>query len=202
MNLGGQLLYALAWVSFGALHSLLAHPPIRRRMEAMCGSATRLTYNVIATVHIAGVLLLGRVVVPAGDFALPGWARAGLWIMAAAGALVLAAGLREYDLSRFGGTHQLRHGTAAEPEPDAGGEPLVTRGLHRYVRHPLYSGGMLLLWGLAQSPLGVATAAWGTLYFLIGTWFEERKLLTVHGAAYRDYRRHVPAFIPWRGRAI
>jgi len=198
--LGGQALYALAWLSFGALHSLLAHPPVRRRLEGLCGAATRLVYNVIATIHIAAVLGIGLTVVTSQPFPLPGWAAASLWLLAAAGAAVLVLGLREYDLGRFAGTWQLRHGEPLDRAETA--EPLVTRGLHRYVRHPLYSGGMLLLWGLAQSPFGVATAVWGTLYFLIGTWFEERKLLAQHGAAYRAYRRRVPAFVPWKGRAI
>ncbi len=199
-TLGGQVLYALAWLSFGGLHSLLAHPSVRRRLESLCGAAARLVYNSVATVHIAVVLALGHWVVTTEPFPPPGWARAALWAMAAAGAAVLLLGLREYDLGRFAGTWQLRNRESLESAERA--EPLVTRGLHRYVRHPLYSGGMLLLWGLAQSPFGLATACWGTLYFLIGTWFEERKLVAQHGAAYRDYRRRVPAFVPWKGRAI
>ena len=39
-----------------------------------------------------------------------------------------------------------------------------------------------------------------TLYFLIGSRLEERKLLVYHGERYREYRRFVPALIPlpWR----
>jgi protein-S-isoprenylcysteine O-methyltransferase Ste14 len=199
-----QALYGLAWISFGAGHSILALHGVRRRVQRRVGGAERLVYNVIATIHIAAVFGVGFWLLgDASDFDVPAWMSWGQTALAGAGLLVLAVGLRQYDLGRFGGGHQLRHGPdTLEPEdPERAPESLVTDGLHRYVRHPLYSGGMALLWGLAQSPLGLATAAWGTIYFLIGTWAEERKLLRVHGAAYRAYRRRVPAFIPWKGRA-
>jgi protein-S-isoprenylcysteine O-methyltransferase Ste14 len=35
-----------------------------------------------------------------------------------------------------------------------------------------------------------------TLYFAIGSWFEERKLIAIHGDAYRRYRDKVPALLP------
>ena len=62
---------------------------------------------------------------------------------------------------------------------------MATRGLHRYVRHPLYSALFLCLWGLVQDPLSLATALWGSLYTLIGTYFEERKLISLYGEAYQ-----------------
>jgi protein-S-isoprenylcysteine O-methyltransferase Ste14 len=201
MTLWGQFGYALAWISFGLLHSLLAHPPVNRAMARVFGAGTRLVYNLIATLHIVAVLLVGLWLLGgSGDFALPFWLKGAMWAMALGGVVLALAGLREYDGSRFLGTWQLRHGVGAnEDEPD---EPLVTAGLHAYVRHPLYTAAFLLLWGLAQSPLGLATAVWGSLYLLIGTWFEERKLLRRYEADYRAYRARVPAFIPWKGRAI
>ena len=71
-----------------------------------------------------------------------------------------------------------------------------TDGLHARMRHPLYTAGLLILWGLASSEAGLATAVWGTLYFLIGARCEERRLITLFGDAYRDYRQRVPAFLP------
>ena len=60
----------------------------------------------------------------------------------------------------------------------------------------------LVLIGRISSELDIATAFWACLYLAIGTYFEERKLLRLYGKAYEDYRRDVPAIIPWRGRAI
>jgi len=189
-------LYGLLWLSFGLGHSLLAHPPVRRRIAARVGPAERLTYNAIAGVHIAVVLGLGWALDDGGAWDLPIWLRLVQGALALAGVAVLVAGMRGYDAGRFLGTWQLRHGVG--PEGDDDSEGLATGGLHRYVRHPLYSGAMALLWGLAQSDFGLATAIWGTLYFWIGSRFEERKLLRRFGAAYATYRARVPAFVPWK----
>ena len=107
---------------------------------------------------------------------------------------VLLYSARFYDLGRLGGLTQLRH--PHQPED----EELRQDGPHAWVRHPLYAGAFLILWGAALSPLGLTTACWGSLYLLIGTWCEERRLLRRYGEPYRAYQRRVPAFLPWRGR--
>ncbi len=99
-----------------------------------------------------------------------------------------------YDRGRFVGTTQLR---VPDMVPD---EDLRIDGLHRYVRHPLYSGLFLVLWGHAQTEFALATALWGSLYLVIGTGFEERRLIARYGQAYTAYRARVPAYLPWRGR--
>jgi len=113
-------------------------------------------------------------------------------IVTVAGIAVLAVALLGYDRQRFLGLTQLK-------APDAPvDEALRVDGLHRFVRHPLYSGLFLVLWGHAQTEFALATAVWGSLYLLIGTIFEERRLVALYGEAYIAYRARVPAFIPWR----
>ena len=192
-----QLFYALAWASFGLVHSLLARGSGAALLRRVFGAAERLAYNAIAAVHLLAVLLIGHWVL--GDqpsFASPEWLAWLQWCGLAFGLLVGLRALGSYDLGLFAGTKQLR-GEAADED-----EPLATRGLHRYVRHPLYSALFLCLWGLVHDPLSLATALWGSLYTLIGTYFEERKLISLYGEAYRTYRHRVPAFFPWKGRAI
>lgn len=192
-----QLFYALAWASFGLVHSLLARGSGAALLRRVFGAAERLAYNGIAAVHLLAILLIGHWVL--GDqpsFTRPEWLAWLQWYGLAFGLLVGLRALGSYDLGLFAGTKQLRG------EVTDGDEPLATRGLHRYVRHPLYSALFLCLWGLADDPLSLATAIWGSLYTLIGTYFEERKLLALYGQAYADYRSRVPAFFPWKGRAI
>jgi len=185
-----HLIYALLWASFGLGHSVLANAGVKRRM-AMLGRGYRLAYNAVATVHIsvvfgAGIILLGD----APRFGLPVSVSALLFGLAGLGTVLMMWSARYYDMSRLAGTRQLR-------EPDAPeDEPLRLDGPHRYVRHPFYACGLLIVWGLAQSPFGVATALWASAYFVIGAAAEERRLLRLYGEAYETYRRRIPGFIP------
>lgn len=77
---------------------------------------------------------------------------------------------------------------------------LVTDGLYRYVRHPMYSA--FFLWALAQALLlpnwfaGLAGfVGFGTLFFFrVGQ--EERLMLETFGEQYRDYMRRTARIIP------
>ena len=192
-----HFMYALAWASFGLLHSILARGGGAALLRRTFGAGDRLTYNGIATLHLLAILLIGQILL--GDeasFARPEWLAWLQWCGLAFGLLVGLRALSSYDLGLLAGTKQLR-GEATD-----GYEPLATRGLHRYVRHPLYSALFLCLWGLVYDPLSLATALWGSLYTLIGTYFEERKLISLYGEDYEAYRRRVPAFVPWRGQAV
>lgn len=197
----GHALYALAWASFGLGHSLLARLAVQRRLKPLFGPWYRLSYNLVAVLHFALVLAVGRWAVGIGGaFDWPAWVHALMWAVHAAGWVVLLVAARWYDMGRFLGLTQIRNASRGPDEPDD--EPLHIDGPHRYIRHPLYAGAYLILWGAAQSPLGLATAVWGSLYLAVGTWFEERKLLALYGQAYADYRHQVPALIPWRGRRV
>jgi protein-S-isoprenylcysteine O-methyltransferase Ste14 len=74
----------------------------------------------------------------------------------------------------------------------------ATPALYRVVRHPLYVGWFFACWmtptmTLAHLHFAVATTA----YILIAIQFEERDLVTEHGAAYKSYRRSVPMLVPF-----
>ena len=186
-----HVLYGLAWASFGVAHSLLAAPWAKRTLGPVLGPYYRLAYNGLAVIHVGLVVLLGLFLFNRETFAVPAVALWLLYVLQALGAIVLVVGLRAYDLGRFGGMRQVRSHHAGRDEPED--EPLRIDGPHRYVRHPLYTGALLLLWGGASSDFGLATAVWATLYLWVGTVLEERALLRLYGQAYADYRSRVPA---------
>lgn len=188
-----HLAYALAWAFFALGHSGLATPTGRAWLERRFGRRARLAYNAVALAQFALVAWVGAALL--GDrpaFALPGWAKALALAVHLSGWVILLGSARFYDLGRLAGTAQAR-GESAD-------EGLRLDGPHAWVRHPLYAGGYLILWGAAVAPLGLATAVWGSLYLALGTWLEERKLRTLYGPAYAQYCRRVPALVPWKGR--
>lgn len=72
-------------------------------------------------------------------------------------------------------------------------------GMHRWVRHPLYSGtflfliGVVLYWPLYSNAVGVFILI---AYTVGGTLLEEKKLLLEYGNEYRIYKKRVPMLFP------
>jgi protein-S-isoprenylcysteine O-methyltransferase Ste14 len=89
------------------------------------------------------------------------------------------------------------HGT---PAPAAPAEHLVTGGLYRHVRNPMYLAVVAAITGQAlalNQPvlLGYAAAVWVTVA-AFARWYEEPALARQFGAQYEAYRRGVPAWRP------
>jgi protein-S-isoprenylcysteine O-methyltransferase Ste14 len=86
-----------------------------------------------------------------------------------------------------------------------GQNELITAGPFAYVRHPLYSNLILTL-----PPLLIIWFAdllffipWIIIIFVshFVVSIEEKGLVDVFGKAYEEYRKNVPALIPYRGAA-
>jgi len=78
-----------------------------------------------------------------------------------------------------------------------GAPRLVVRGLYRWVRHPLYTAGLVFLWFTPIMAVNLLALYVGfSLYLVIGAYFEERKLLREFGADYAEYQQRTPMLIP------
>jgi protein-S-isoprenylcysteine O-methyltransferase Ste14 len=77
--------------------------------------------------------------------------------------------------------------------------PLAVCGAYRWVRHPLYTSSLLLIWSQPDLTYDriLFNVTW-TLWIIVGTVLEERDLLANFGEAYVAYKRKVPMLIPWR----
>lgn len=74
---------------------------------------------------------------------------------------------------------------------------LMTAGLYRYSRHPIYFFSLVFLWLIPLMTWNLLAFAIGvTVYTLIGSRFEERKLAREFGQAYIDYCKVTPWIIP------
>jgi protein-S-isoprenylcysteine O-methyltransferase Ste14 len=178
-------------ILFAVIHSVLASRVCKAGWYAMGVSprAYRLIYVGIGLLTTA--LWLGFVsLLPDRPLYALDWPwRAGLHAVQALGLWVFLASLRPIDVPAFLGLRSFREGE----------EPFIERGIYRHLRHPMYAGIMLIMFASPAQSLGslnlfLAIAA----YFVIGSRFEERRMLAAH-PGYADYRARVPAFLPGRG---
>lgn len=88
-------------------------------------------------------------------------------------------------------------GTLAPWDPP---RKLVVRGPYRYVRNPMISGVMLILFGEALLLLSRAHMMWALTFLAINAvyipLFEEPQLAARFGNDYEEYRRNVPRLVP------
>jgi protein-S-isoprenylcysteine O-methyltransferase Ste14 len=196
---GSLVLLALLWLSYFLIHSWLASVGLKYRVANHYPHLTpwyRLIFNAQAVVLL--IPPLGYM------WHLPGellWEWRGLTAWIAYGLTLLALGafvwsLRFYDSGEFLGLRQLRlriHDIEDQ-------ELFHISPLHRYVRHPWYALGLIMVWTQEMDPARLLSAMLITLYFIIGSRIEEEKLLIYHGDVYREYRQQVPGLIPrpWR----
>ena len=115
------------------------------------------------------------------------------------GLAVLAVGLALFasSLRRFATEGE---GTLAPWDPP---RRLVVRGPYRYVRNPMISGVVFVLFGEALVLLSRPHLWWALTFLALNAIYipllEEPMLERRFGESYREYRRHVRRFVP-RGR--
>ncbi len=179
---------------WGILHSILASQGIKTWLRRGFGEDVmrfyRFGYNLFSALSFLPVLWLAAMLPDRDLYRIsPPWL-----YLTLAGQLLAAAflmiGLLQTDPLSFIGLRQLIEG---EERP----APLVVRGLYRWVRHPLYTAGLLFIWLTPVMTLNLLTlCAAATIYIMVGAYFEERKLLREYGAAYAEYQASTPMLIP------
>jgi protein-S-isoprenylcysteine O-methyltransferase Ste14 len=188
-------LILLAVLAYGLLHSTLASLTIKAHTRQWIGPSTdrwfRLAYNLIAIFTLLPILFLPILLIDKEIYTIPyPWVLLTLSIQVLA-VVVLIAGVRQTGISSFIGLRQLML-----PE-DTSPPRLVTDGLYRYVRHPLYTAGLVFIWLLPILTWNLLALNLGlTAYIFIGAYFEERKLLLEFGESYTEYRNRTPMLIP------
>ncbi len=77
---------------------------------------------------------------------------------------------------------------------------LVSTGLFRYIRHPMYTSLLCLIWGLylrQPQSLLLVVAVFGSLSCIAAALIEERENLEFFGDSYREYMHSTRRFIPF-----
>jgi protein-S-isoprenylcysteine O-methyltransferase Ste14 len=195
----------LTLMAFGVVHSVLASHDVKLLAQRLLGrnvaTATyRLLYNVLAFITLLPALLLVFRLPDRELYRFPApWDSIALGLQVLAGVGLLYS-VYQLDAWFFLGVRQLgeppqlgvRYSIDATSTPQ-----LVTNGLHRFVRHPLYTTSLIVLYLASPMSLNWLAFAIGcNVYFFAGSIFEERKLVREFGAAYRFYQQRVPRLLP------
>ncbi len=189
----------MLWILFaiiiwGLVHSLMASNGAKALAQKWLGARLarfyRLFFNLFAGITLLPILGL-VILIPDKAIYAPGLPWSALMVLGEILAIIgLAVGLFQTNAWEFLGVQQLWH---AE-----GSSHLTTSGLYRYIRHPLYSAGLLFIWLLPRMTVNLLVVNLGlTAYILIGAYFEEKKLRQEFGQEYADYAAVTPMLIPF-----
>jgi protein-S-isoprenylcysteine O-methyltransferase Ste14 len=109
--------------------------------------------------------------------------------------LIVFGGLK-YDLLQFLGIRQIKSGESPSTLSPSG--DIDTTGILKLTRHPWYLAAIIFIWiinrELSVSNLILNTVL--TIYLVIGTILEEKKLIYELGDRYRSYTEKVSMLFP------
>jgi protein-S-isoprenylcysteine O-methyltransferase Ste14 len=190
---------ALLWTLWAVLHSLLISRSVTSRLQKKLGAYAayyRIVYNIFSLLTLIFVMGYQLRLEEKIIFAWPWpWNLVKIFMYLVA-FLLFYGGSRAYDMDFVIGIKQLQ-GRSEHALPKTA--EFKTSGILQHVRHPWYTAAILTVWAFGPiSDVSLVSKIILTVYIIIGTILEERKLINEFGAPYLDYRKRVPQFIPWK----
>jgi protein-S-isoprenylcysteine O-methyltransferase Ste14 len=186
---GPALIDTALFTVFALHHSMLARPDVKRRViRHVPAPLERSTFTWVASLLLL-IVCAGWRPVAGLVYSLPSvWRLVGYAAQAAGLALTIqaTAELDALDLAGVRPVLDARRGSAVPAHV-----PLNTKGLYSVVRHPLYFGWVLFVFGIPDmTGTRAVFALVSTLYLVLAVPFEERSLIRIFGADYSAYQRH------------
>jgi len=184
----------VSWIIYFTLHSIFALTAVKHIFYSfgLRQQTYRLIYNLFAILLLIPILIISSrtnsnyLFDPTSLFKFLGL------VLATWGIIIVKIAFKSYDTKAFLGLGNLDEENK-----------FSTDGLLKSVRHPLYSGSILIIVGYLLFDPKITTlisVSMMIIYFIIGIRFEERKLIKTFGGEYQDYKRKTPMLIPrfWR----
>ena len=195
----GLLFIIIATVVYAGVHSLLASLGIKSWVRQRYGPGIekwyRLAYNIFAVISGLPILALLYLLPDQSLYQVPF-----PWILLTVlgqlvGAVIIVVGILQTDVWHFIGLRQI-----SQSEKNQKSE-MVNHGLYSRVRHPLYTGGLILIWLMPTMTLNLLTIfILFSIYLILGAKLEEKRLLEEFGNEYRAYQAQVPMLLPFPRR--
>ncbi|MEK6220799.1 MAG: isoprenylcysteine carboxylmethyltransferase family protein [Chloroflexota bacterium] len=181
---------------YSVVHSILASHTVKALSAGLFGGAGekyyRLFFNFFGTLTLLPILAMPALLPDQALYAVSApWANVMRAIQVLA-LVMLAVPVLQTGAFDFIGISQAL-GVAKKEE-----DKLVVNGLYKYVRHPIYTAGIVLLvFNPTMSQNSLALFISIIMYLIVGALFEERKLESFFGEDYTQYKKDTPFLIPW-----
>ena len=188
------LILILIWILYFVIHSVFASNVIKKRFKKLFPGLNRFYRAIYIFFSIAGlaVIFLFQGSLPLSRLYSANTLSTFVGLsLASFGLMIVIISFSYYDTAEFLGLRQ-----AMGDHKEQG---FIKEGILNYVRHPLYSGSMLFLVGyliLTPNIVNLVSVICMIIYFVIGSYFEEKKLTKAFGKEYVIYKSEVPPFIP------
>ncbi len=188
-----HILLAFLWIFYCIVHSLLATASAKLFFAKKMGKYFRyyrLAYSIFATVTLLLLLYYQFSLISPLLFHSLSAMFLSCFILVIPGLVIMLVTIYKYFKLLSGVRSLYQEKQFAELKVD---------GIHKYMRHPLYTGTLLFIWGLffifpfLNNIIAVVSI---TAYILIGISYEEQKLIIEFGDSYKDYCLKVPRLIP------
>jgi protein-S-isoprenylcysteine O-methyltransferase Ste14 len=156
---------------------------LQRRMHAGPRAETRPAQKIIITTSFVDIFVM--MAFSAFDHRM-GWSTEPVWVSLLGNVLVVAGlGIAMVVIAQ--------NGYAASTVTVETGQQVVSGGVYRFIRHPMYVGSLIMMFGM---PLALGSY-WGLLFVIPGVAvivfriLDEEKLLTEELAGYPEYTQRV-----------
>lgn len=193
------LILIILWCVWCMLHSAMISLTVTKYLKDRLGSKYRfyrLFYNLFALTTLIPLTLYGAELRGQVLFRWDGFLVIFQLMLAITALYLFVSGAIKYDLMQFFGIRQIKSGNSYSALSETGA--IDTSGVLSLTRHPWYLAAIILVW-VGHKEVYVSTFIVNTIltvYILIGTVLEERKLITEYGDEYREYRKQVSRLFP------
>jgi methanethiol S-methyltransferase len=188
-----HLILAFLWVAYCIIHSVLASSQIKGTLKRRMGNYFRyyrFIYTIFAFTGLIAIIIYQLSIKAIPLFKKIPFVQIGGAVISLAGFFIMGLCIVNY-FSQVSGVRSLTD-NEYELKP-------IQKNIHKHVRHPLYMGTFLFIWGLLPVFPVLSLLITNfiiTVYTLIGIQFEEKKLVSEFGDSYKVYKKTVPKIIP------
>lgn len=196
-----HFLLAILWIIWCAIHSGMISAPVTEFFKRRLGAHYRfyrLFFNLVAVATIIPVILYAQSIESHVLFHWEGFLIVFQVLLLALAGLLFIAGAWHYDMLQFFGLRQIMTGTSHGALTESG--ELNTSGILGVTRHPWYLATVMFIWADFRSftTSTLVTNAVLSVYLVVGTILEERKLIMEIGEGYREYQKKVSMLFPFK----